>query len=311
MNEKIVVCGASGYVGRHLVADLVRQGHKNVWAVGRSNPDIPGSLFDRADLLDLQDCQRVCYGAAQVYNLAATVGGIKFINANKSACMASAAININLLRSLPKTGLLGYLFASSSCVYPSCPTPLREQDTNASSLDGYALEKFYSEKVCRAFYDEARVPVRIARLHTVYGPDDFRGAGRDHFPTAMAEAVVEAKFSGVPEIKVWGDGEQTRSLLYIDDAVDGIQRIMNGSYVGPINLANVDPTTVNGVVSLLEEKAAIKLRRFYCLEAPTGPQHKMADTRLCRELFNWSPMTSTKTGLSKLYESTWARRLKK
>jgi nucleoside-diphosphate-sugar epimerase len=311
MNEKIVVCGASGYIGRHLVADLVRQGHKNVWAVGRKNPDVPGSLFDRADLLDLLDCQRVCYGATQVYNLAATVGGIGFIQKHRADCMTSAAININLLRSLPKTGLLGYLFASSSCVYSSSTVPARESSVVPGNLSGYGLEKYYSEEVCRAFYEDYAVPVRIARLHTVYGPGDFRGHGRDHAPTAMAEAVVEAKFSGVHEIKVWGDGEQTRSLLYIDDAVDGIQRIMNGAYAGPVNLASSEVVTVNGVIQRLEEKAAIQLQRFYNKSGPVGEQNKITDNRLLRDLFNWEPMTSAKTGLSKLYDSAWDRRLKK
>ena len=308
MENKIVVCGASGYVGRHLVEDLVRQGHDNVVAVGRKDPCIPGARFQEADLLNIRMCELVCFGAERVYNLAACVGGVGFIGKHRADCMTSAAININLLNSLDED-IQGYLFVSSSCLYPSSTVPMKESDATPVNLDGYALEKYYSEKVCRAFYEDYEIPVRIARLHTVYGPGDFRGLGRDHFPTAMTQAVVEAKRSGVHEIKIWGDGNQTRSLLYIDDAVDGIQRIMNGAYAGPVNLASSEPMTVNRVVDILEGKAAIKLQRFFCPEAPTSPIHKTSDNRLLRELFNWEPMTSSKTGLSKLYRSAWDRSL--
>lgn len=310
MNEKIVVCGASGYVGRHLVADLARNGYTNVVAAGRTDLQVHGVRFEYVDLLDYYACKSVLAGATRVYNLAAVVGGIGFIQKHRADCMTSAAININLLRARPE-GLRGYFFASSSCVYSSSTVPARESSVIPGNLSGYGLEKYYSEEVCRAFYEDHAVPVRIARLHTVYGPGDFRGHGRDHAPTAMAEAVVEAKFSGIHEVKIWGDGEQTRSLLYIDDAVDGIQRIMNGAYAGPVNLASSEVVTVNGVIQRLEEKAAIPLQRFYNKSGPVGEQNKITDNRLLRDLFNWEPMTSAKTGLSKLYDSAWDRRLKK
>lgn len=311
MNEKIVVCGAGGYVGRHLVEDLVRKGHTNVVAVFHRptlNP-IDGAKHDIADLLDIHDAMRVVSDADLVYNLAAKVGGIGFISENKGECMTSAAININLLRSL-SPDVKGYFFASSSCVYPSLVRPLTEHDVFPAYLSGYGLEKYFSEQTALAFGKEKSVPVRIARLHTVYGPGDFRGGIKDHFPTALTEKVIDAKLSGTHEIRIWGDGSQTRSLLYIDDAVEGIQKIMNRGVTGPLNLASSEKVSVNGIVTMLEEIAAVNLTRFYSLDASSGCQHKTSDNTALRENLSWEPMTSTRDGIERLYRSCWEKRSK-
>lgn len=305
-NEKIVVCGAGGYVGRRLVEDLVQKGYKNVVGVSR-NPKYEkpkGSLFIFADLQDITDARRAVHGADYVYNLAANVGGIGFISENKADCMASAAININLLRTV-SPDIKGYFFSSSSCVYPSLPRPLAEVDVFPSFISGYGLEKYFSEQTALAHAKEKGIPVRIARLHTVYGPGDIRGGVRDHFPTALTLKVIAAKLSGEHTIKIWGDGSQTRSLLYIDDAVEGIQKLMNRGVVGPVNLASSEPVSVNGLVTMLEDIAAIKLRRFYSLDASTGCQHKTSDNTLLREHLSWEPMTSTRDGMERLYRSCW------
>lgn len=310
-NQKIVVCGAGGYVGRRLVEDLVRKGYTNVVAVTRKPVVTPvhGAGYLTADLLDITHARYAVYNADLVYNLAANVGGIGFISENKGECMTSAAININLLRSL-STNVQGYFFASSSCVYPSLVRPLTENDVFPGCLSGYGLEKYFSEQTALAFAKEKGVPVRIARLHTVYGPGDFRGGVKDHFPTALTEKVIAAKLSGEHSIKIWGDGAQTRSLLYIDDAVEGIQKIMNRGVVGPVNLASSEKVSVNGIVSILEDIAAVKLTRFYSLDASTGCQHKTSDNTLLRESLVWEPMTSTRNGMERLYRSCWEKHIK-
>lgn len=310
MNEKIVVCGAGGYVGRRLVKDLVKKGYTNVVAVFRNptNAPIAGAKHLLADLLDIKDARYAVYDADLVYNLAAKVGGIGFISENKADCMTSAAININLLRSL-SPNVQGYFFASSSCVYPSLVRPLTENDVFPAYLSGYGLEKYFSEQTALAFAKEKDVPVRIARLHTVYGPDDFRGGIKDHFPTSLTEKVIAAKLSGVNEIRIWGDGSQTRSLLYIDDAVEGIQKIMNRGVIGPVNLASSEKVSVNGLVTMIEEIAAVKLTRFYSLDSSTGCQHKTTDNTLLRESLSWEPMTSTRDGMERLYRSCWEKQV--
>lgn len=305
-NDKIVVCGAGGYVGSRLVEDLVRKGYTNVLGVSRNpkyeTPRGARSIF--ADLLDITDARRAVQDADYVYNLAANVGGIEFISTNKADCMASAAININLLRSL-SPDVKGYFFSSSSCLYPSLPRPLAENDVFPAYLSGYGLEKYFSEQTALAYSKEKGIPVRIARFHTVYGPGDIRGGTRDHFPSALTLKVIAAKLSGEHAIKIWGDGSQTRSLLYIDDAVKGIQKLMNRGVVGPVNLASSEPVSVNGLVTMLEDIAAIKLRRFYSLDASTGCQHKTSDNTLLREHLSWEPMTSTRDGMERLYRSCW------
>lgn len=307
-NDKIVVCGAGGYVGRRLVEDLVKKGYTNVVAVFRrpTNNPIAGAIHDLADLQDINDCQRVVHDADWVYNLAAKVGGIGFISEHKAECMTSAAININLLRSL-SPDIKGYFFSSSSCVYPSLERPLTENDIFPGYISGYGLEKYFSEQVCLAFAKERDIPICIARFHTVYGPDDFRGEINNHFPSALTVKVVEAKQTGIHAIRIWGDGSQTRSLLYIDDAVAGVQKLMARGIRGPVNLASSEKVSVNGLVTMLEDIACVKLARSYNLEASTGAQHKTSDNTLLRESVNWEPMTSTRDGMERLYRSCWER----
>lgn len=306
---KIVVCGASGYVGRALLRDLVRKGYENVVGVSRKYHGVEGAEFRPADLRDFGQCAYAVGDADYVYNLAANVGGIGFISENKADCMASAAININLLRAVPADSLQGYFFASSSCVYPSLPRPLAENDVLPGNLNGYGLEKYFSEQVALEFAKTRGIPVRIARLHTVYGPDDIRGGTRDHFPTALALKVIDAKLSGDHGIKIWGDGSQTRSLLYIDDAVEGIQKIMHRGVTVPVNLASSEKVSVNGLVTMLEDIAALKVQRFYSLDAATGCQHKTSDNTLLRESVGWEPMTPTRIGMERLYRSCWEHRV--
>lgn len=305
-----VVCGSSGYVGRHLVRALAQKG-LTVRAASRSSQAawaITGVEYMDADFSDFQDAQDACGDAEQVYNLAAMVGGIGFIEKNKFSCLACASINLNILQAL-RPGA-AYLFTSSSCVYPSQATPAFEASVQPGLLGGYALEKYFSEQACFEFAQEnPKVQVQVARLHTIYGPGDHRGHGRDHFISALVDAVIDARMSGVHEIKIWGDGNQTRSLLYIDDAVEGLQRIIHSTLDEcPTNLANSDSVSVNQVVSVLEEIAAIKLTRFYAPGAPTGRQNKTSDNTRLKAALGWEPSTPLRKGLEATYRSAWDRK---
>lgn len=311
MNEIIVVCGAAGYVGRNLVKALSqKKPDATIVAISRDGvlPTEVSSAKNVSsvalDLFDPAGLDLALSGATHVYNLAAKVGGIGYVSDHKAECMSSAAININLLRALPDS-VQGYFFTSSSCVYSSSCSPLAETSVDPRNLSGYGLEKYFSEQVCTAYGRDKGLPVRIGRLHTVYGPGDFRGGCRDHFPTAMARGVAYAKLIGDHSIKILGDGEQRRSLLYIDDAVEGIQRIMAGGYCEPINLGSSEYCTVNTTVSELEAAAGLTLTRFYCKTGERGVQHKTTDNSLIRRLLAWEPMTPSKAGLSALYRDAW------
>lgn len=310
MNDKILVCGAGGFVGGKLVEYLVRNGYKNIRAVSSR----PVSRWLRcfgeaenvqADLRDPAQCERVTADARWIYNLAAKVGGIHYIGGNKADCFLSALINMNLLRAITGKSVAGYFFASSACVYGDAPKgePIHE-DVPLVPSPGYGEEKIFSEKVCQALAHEHQIPVRIARYHTVYGPgDDIKGAeGRDHAQSALCRKVIKAKVDGPLEINIWGDGEQTRSFLFIDDCVEGTVRLMHsGANADPVNMANSEVATVNDMVTMLEDIAAVKLTRFYQPGSPTGVQHRRSDNSRIREKLQWEPMTPLKEGLRKLY----------
>ena len=310
MNEISVVCGANGYVGRNLVAYLIEKGHE-VRAVSRSGEQNQKCRYMFGDLTDPEFCKRATADATWVYNLAANVGGIGYIGKQNANCMVSVLINTNLLRvAAQNKNLAGFLFASSSCVYPSWQSPLTENLAVPNWENGYGFEKFFSEKMCGAFKQDFNVPVRIARYHTIYGPGDWRGSARDHFPSALCQKVVNAKLSGVHEINIWGDGSQTRSLLYIDDCVEGTHRIMRSDCIQPINLGTSTPVSVNSLVTQLEDIAGIDLLRFYAKDAPVGCTHKTSDNTFIKAWLNWEPTTQSDTGLRKLYADCYDRALK-
>lgn len=318
MNERIVVCGAGGYVGKRLVAALVASGQKDIVAHYSRSPRlgmIPTDAVDVSwgDLRDPRTCEAVVHEARWVFNLAASVGGIGFVTSETSKCLGNVTINANLVEASAKAGVQRYFFASSSCVYPGylpqhplARVPLHESHAwPADPMGGYGLEKLFSEQLCLAYEKERKLPVSIARYHGIYGPGDVRSAGKDHVATALAKKVIQAKLSGVHEIAIWGDGSQTRSFLFIDDCVEGTIRLMERGVSGPVNLAHPEPASVNQLVDVLEEIAAVKLTRFYQPDAPTGRQHKTSDNTLLRKSLNWEPETSLLDGMRALYNELW------
>lgn len=309
MNDKIVVCGAGGYVGQRLVKLLVNRGHENIVAFSSrpSERSPAGVEYLVGDLRRREACERAVHNARWVFNLAASVGGIGFVSSETSKCLTNVLINTQLVEEAAKAGVSQYFFASSSCVYPSgADAPFRECDAYpANPMGGYGWEKLFSERVCLSFAEERNLPVCIARYHGIYGPGDVRSVGKDHVATALAKKVIHAKRSGIHEISIWGDGEQTRSLLYIDDCVDGTYIQMMRGVRGPINLAHPKPVSVNQIVTVLEEIAGVKLTRFYQPNAPTGRQHKVSDNLRLRETLNWEPEVSLVDGMRKLYNQLW------
>ena len=312
-NDLIVVTGAGGFIGGHLVADLLRKGHTNVRAVDLKPLDDWWQQFPEVEnwSMDLQlreNCQSAVEGASEVYNLAADMGGIGFIENNRALCMLSVFINTHLLLAAKEQGVRRYFFSSSACVYAADKqksaevVPLKEQDAYpALPEDGYGWEKLFSERMCRHFREDFGLETRCARYHNVYGPNGTWKGGREKAPAAICRKVIEAKLSGRHEIEIWGDGRQTRSFMFIDDCVKGTQSILHSSILEPINLGSDELVTINGLVDIVEGIAGIKLRRKYNLSAPKGVNGRNSDNTLIKKMLGWAPGIRLREGLEKTY----------
>ena len=311
MRDKIVVLGAGGFVGRRMVEFLTAKGHKNVVAVcsNRTSATIGAALETlgakvvQGDLRDPAQCDRALRGADWVYNFASKVGGIGYIKNAVCESYLSTMINLNVLQTLKEVGTSGYFFASSACVYGTSEHPISE-DYHLSPTKGYGEEKEYSEKVAFAFGAQHNIPVYCARFTGIYGPgDDLKGAeNRDHAPSALVRKVLSAKASGSNDIAIWGDGEQRRDFLYIDDCVEAAYRLMGCGHPGlPVNVGGLESHTINEMVTMLEDIAAVKLTRFYSKDAPVGVRARQLGMDRLRGMTKWLPMTPLKDGLGKLY----------
>ena len=243
-----------------------------------------------------------------VYDLAADMGGMGFIESHKLDCSLSVLISTNLLLFASENDVQRFLFTSSACVYPSYRqddpdvVPLRESDAYpADPEDGYGWEKLFSERLCRHFAEETTLETRIPRLHNIYGPHGTFTGGREKAPAAICRKVAEAKLTGHHEIEIWGDGNQTRSFCYVDDAVEGLVRLMESDFPEPLNIGSAEMVTVNQLVSLTEEIAGAELERSYDLSAPQGVRGRSSDNTLCREVLGWEPSITLREGMTKLY----------
>jgi len=313
-SEKVVVCGAGGFIGGHLVADLIRKGYKDIRAVDVKPfkewyQKFPKVENLQLDLQELEACDRVSKGATEVYNLAADMGGMGFIELNKGLCMLSVLINTHLLVAARKHKVKRFFFSSSACVYAAdkqvtthLEAGLKESDAYpAMPEDGYGWEKLFSERLCRHFREDFGVETRIARYHNVYGPHGTFEGGREKAPAAVCRKVIEAQLSGKHEIEIWGTGEQTRSFTYIDDCLKGTIDLMHSKIVEPINLGSSEMVTINQLVDIVEEIAGIKLKRKYNLKAPKGVNGRNSDNTLIKKLMKWEPNTRLKDGMEQTY----------
>jgi len=313
-NDVVVVCGAGGFIGGHLVASLRRDGITNIRAVDQKPLDRWFQRFDdvenfQVDLQELAACRRVLHGGAQcVYNLAADMGGMGFIEYNKALCMLSVLINTHLLKAARDVGVERFFFASSACVYAADKQaspdviPLKEEDAYpAMPEDGYGWEKLFSERMCRHFTEDFDLPTCVARYHNVYGSHGSYAGGREKAPAAICRKVISAQLEGRNEIEIWGDGLQTRSFTYIDDCITGTRMMSDHCIPGPLTIGSSELVTINQLVDLVEEIAGVKLKRRYNLDAPKGVNGRNSDNTKIRAVLNWEPAIRLREGMEKTY----------
>jgi nucleoside-diphosphate-sugar epimerase len=312
--EKIVVCGAGGFIGGHLVNELLRKGLNVVRAIDvkplnqwyQQSGDVENLVLD---LSNLDNCYRAAKGAQIIFQLAADMGGMGFIENNKALCMLSVLTNTHMLMAARDAGVERFFYSSSACVYngekQKSPDviPLKEEDAYpALPEDGYGWEKLFSERMCRHFEEDFGLQTRVARYHNVYGPHGTYEGGREKAPAAICRKVIQAKASGKYEIEIWGDGQQTRSFMYIDDCTKGTVEILESDIREPINLGSSELVTINQLVDIVEEIAGVKLKRHYKLDAPKGVNGRNSDnTKILKEL-GWEPSIRLRDGMRKTYE---------
>jgi nucleoside-diphosphate-sugar epimerase len=311
---KAAVCGAGGFIGGHLIKSLLSNGVDVIRGVDVKPLDewyqaSKGLENLTLDLKDLENCRRAAKGADVVFQLAADMGGMGFIENNKALCMLSVLTNTHMLIATRDAGVQRFFYSSSACVYngdkQKSPevVPLKEEDAYpALPEDGYGWEKLFSERMCRHFEEDFGLQCRVARYHNVYGPLGTWTGGREKAPAAICRKVLEAKMSGKHEIEIWGDGNQTRSFMYIDDCTRGTQAIMESEIHEPINLGSSELVTINQLVDIVEEIAGVKLRRRYKLDAPKGVNGRNSDNTKIVEYLGWEPSIRLKDGLAKTYE---------
>ena len=311
--KKILVAGAGGFIGGHLVKELVKKGEK-VRAVDLKPLNEWYQVSRDADnlVLDLRlrdNCYKAVNGYNEVFNLAADMGGMGFIENNKAACMITVLINTHLLIAARECGIDRYFYASSACVYngdkqtdPDNPG-LKESDAYpAMAEDGYGWEKLFSERMCRHFSEDFGLTTRVARFHNVYGPFGTFDGGREKAPAAICRKVIEAGITGRKDIVIWGDGFQTRSFMYIDDCIKGIQDIMYSNINVPINLGSTEMVSINELVDIVEDIAGLKLQRKYDPDAPKGVRGRNSDNTLIKKYLNWEPSIPLRDGMKKTYD---------
>ena len=313
-NAKVVVCGAGGFIGGHLVKSLLENGAKVIKAVDVKPLDewyqtSTGVKNLALDLKDKDNCMQAAEGAEVVFQLAADMGGMGFIENNKALCMLSVLTNTHMLMAAREKGVQRFFYSSSACVYNgekqvnADVVALKEEDAYpALPEDGYGWEKLFSERMCRHFEEDFGLQCRVARYHNVYGPLGTWTGGREKAPAAICRKVIEAKASGKHEIEIWGDGKQTRSFMYIDDCTRGTQAIAESEIHEPINLGSSELVTINQLVDIAEEIAGVKLHRKYNLGAPKGVNGRNSDNTKIMEYLGWEPSIRLKEGLAKTYE---------
>ena len=320
MDDKLIlVTGAGGFIGGNLVSSLREKGFARIRAVDVKPLEHWYQKFDDVENLSLdlngkENCEIAAEGAADIYNLAANMGGMGFIEKNKALCMLSVLINTHMLMAARKYGAERFFYASSACVYNGdlqhtadegdrfIAPALKESDAYpALAEDGYGWEKLFSERMCRHYMEDFGLYARVARFHNVYGPWGTWFGGREKAPAAICRKVIEAKLSGKHEIEIWGTGHQTRSFMYIDDCVKGVYSIMNSQILEPINLGSSEAVSINQLVDLVEAIAGIKLKRNYDLSAPKGVNGRNSDNALIQNYLGWEPSISLRDGLEKTY----------
>jgi len=314
-DDLIVVTGAGGFIAGSLVKYFADQGFTNIRAIDKKPlptwyQRVPGVESLSLDLSYLENCKRAVEGAAEVYNLAADMGGMGFIERFRVECLRSVLINTHLIDEAYKAGAERYFFSSSACAYntdlqkdPNVRA-LKESDAYPAMAErGYGWEKLISEMFCEEYWAERQMKTAIARFHNVYGPNGTWDGGREKAPAALSRKIIEAVDTGELKIDIWGNGEQTRSFMYIDDCVKGIDMIMHAKELiaTPINLGSSELVSINDLVSMIEEIAGVKLEREYILDAPQGVAGRNSDNNFIKKTLGWEPDTPLREGMEKTY----------
>jgi GDP-D-mannose 3', 5'-epimerase len=313
--SKVLVTGAGGFIGHHLVARLKREGHW-VRGVDIKPPEYevtPADEFLLRDLREPENARITTRGVDHVYALAADMGGMGYISANHATILHNnALINLNTLEAAHKNGVSRYLYTSSACVYPEYKqtdadvTALREDDAYpAQPQDAYGWEKLITERLCTHYREDYGIQTRIVRFHNIFGPLGTWDGGREKAPAAMCRKVAAAKLTGKSEIEIWGDGEQTRSFCYIDDCLDGLMRLMASDFADPLNLGQDRLVTINQLADIVCGIAGVTLAKRH-IPGPQGVRGRNSDNTRLRQVLGWEPQISLEEGLSRTY--AWIER---
>ena len=314
-NKKVLIVGAGGFIGGHLVKRILDNGN-SVVATDIKPKEYWFQDFDTVenhystDMKDISNCRKVTEGVDYVFNMACNMGGMGFIENNKAECMQSVLINTNLLIACNENKVQRYFFSSSACAYNKTKQQdvfiegLKEEDAYpADPEDGYGWEKLFSERMCRHFMEDYGLEVRVARYHNIYGPYGTYDGGREKAPAALCRKVIQARTDKNDTIDVWGDGEQTRTFLYVDECVEGTLRLFESDYSEPVNIGSDEQVSINQMIGIIEGiSGGGELKKNYQLDKPKGVRGRSSNNDLVKKVLNWSYKMSLKEGLTKTYQ---------
>tara|TARA_B100001123_G_C15344266_1_gene1036300 strand:- start:10473 stop:11447 length:975 start_codon:yes stop_codon:yes gene_type:complete len=320
--KKILITGAGGFIGGHLVKELLARKHQ-VRAVDIKPFNEWYQLFENVenfvlDMSDKSNCFKMTKGMEEVINMACNMGGMGFIENNKALCMLSVLVNTHMLMACKEFKIKKYFFSSSACAYnkdlqnEAKVSGLKETDAYpANPEDGYGWEKLFSERMCRHFLEDYGLDVKVARYHNIFGPNGTYDGGREKAPAALCRKVIYSIINEEDVIDVWGDGEQTRSFLYIDDCIEATLKLFDSKCHGPINIGSEEKVSINEMIDKIEQISNKKVRKNYQLDKPKGVRGRNSDNTLIRSQLNWEPKYSLYQGLEKTYEWIFSEMKKK
>ena len=311
--KKILITGGGGFIGGHLVKELLNRGYE-VRAVDVKKFEEWYQCFQNVenyclDMSSKENCYKMVDGVDEVINMACNMGGMGFIENNKALCMLSVLVNTHMLMACKEFKIKKYFFSSSACAYnkdlqnDTSINGLKESDAYpANPEDGYGWEKLFSERMCRHFFEDYGLDVKVARYHNIYGPNGTYDGGREKAPAALCRKIIYSIIKNQDKIDVWGDGKQTRSFLYIDDCIEATLKLFNSKFHGPINIGSEEKVSINEMIDKIEKISNKKVKRNYQLDKPKGVRGRNSDNTIIRKQLNWEPKFSLYQGLEKTYK---------